>query len=376
VAESFDVPELENLNLLNAGTEVDYADAAVTYIQSVMPEWQPRGGATEMVLIEALAVMLGPEILSLQLLAPRVVEQFVGLMGTVRSEGVEARGRVEFTVTNSSPSQFVPAGTRLRLNLDASLESVDVFTTEDLTIITSETLTGQVNVIADRIGSLPNGSPAGAPLTVVDNLPFIESVVLATALLGGQDLEDDGVFAGRAAATMARQTSTLVHPEQFAYAALSKVGIGRALTLDNFDPAAPTVTTYGHVTVAVAGLDGLAVSSDLMTETRNDLAEQALASLTLHVIAPTYTPVDIAVTVKAQAGWTEAQVTESVTAALTAWINPLTWAWDDAATQFEIVTVVGNAPGVKEVTAAPATITLTGTAPLPTLGTIAVTVTA
>jgi hypothetical protein len=374
MAESFDVPELETLNLLNAGTEVDYADAAITHIQSVMPEWVPRGGNTEVVLIEALAVMLGPEILSLQLLGPRVVEQLVGLMGTARSEGVEARGRVEFTVTNSSPVQVIPAGTRLRLALDTSLETVDLFTTEDLTIITTETLTGQVNVIADQIGSLPNGSPNGAPLSVVDNLPFIESAKLAAALLGGADLEADDRFNARAAATLARQNSTLVHEEQFAYAALSQVSIGRALTLDNFDPAAPGVTTYGHVTVAVAGLDGLAVSTEIMDDVRNDLAEQALASLTVHVIAPTYTPVDIAVTVKAAPGWDAADVEASVTAALTAWINPLTWAWDDSATQFEIVTVVGNAAGVREVTAAPATIDLTGVAPLPTLGTITVTV--
>jgi uncharacterized phage protein gp47/JayE len=359
---------------MNAGTEVDYADAAISYIQSVMPEWVPRGGNVEVVLIEALAVMLGPEILSLQLLGPRVVEQLVGLMGTARSEGTEARGRAEFTVTNSAPVQVIPAGTRLRLDLDASLESVDLFTVEDLTIITTETLTGQVNVVAEQIGSLPNGSPGGAPLSVVDNLPFIESAKLATAVLGGADLESDDRFNARAAAVLARQNSTLVHPEQFQYAALSQVGIGRALTLDNFNPADPEATSYGHVTVAVAGLDGLAVDAAVMEDIRVDLAEQALASLNIHVIAPTYTPVNIAVTVKALPGWTEAQVTASVTAALTAWISPLTWEFDDAATQFEIVSVVGNAAGVKEVTSAPATINLTGVAPLPTLGTITVTV--
>ena len=374
MAESFDVPELETLRLLDYGTEVDLVEAATTYIQAVMPEWVPRGGNTEVVLLEALAVMLGPEILSVQLLGQRVTEQLVGLMGTVRSEGVEARGRAEFTVTNSAPVQVIPAGTRLRLNLDASIETVDLFTTEELQIITSEALTGQVNVIADRIGSLPNGSPSGAPLSVVDNLPFIESAKLAAALLGGADLEGDDVFNGRAAATLARQNSTLVHPPQFQYAALSTVGIGRALTLDNFDPALPEATTYGHVTVAVAGLAGEAISAELMEALRVDLAEQALASLTLHVIAPTYTPVDIAVTVKALPGWTETQVQESVTAALEAWINPLTWEWDDAATQFEIVTVVGNAAGVREVTVAPATITLAGVAPLPTLGAVTVTV--
>jgi uncharacterized phage protein gp47/JayE len=374
MTESFDVPEMETLRLTNFGTEVDLVEAAVTHIQSVMPEWVPRGGNTELVLIEALAVMLGPEILSLQLLGPRVTEQIMGLHGVTRSPGTAATGRAEITVTNSAPTQTIPAGTRLRLSLDTSIKTVDLFTTEDLVIITSETLTGQVNVIADQLGSLPNGSPTGAPLSVVDNLPFIETAALATALLGGMDLEDDDVFFARAAALLARQTSTLVHPEQFEYAALSRVGTGRALTLDNYDPALPGVTTYGHVTVAIAGLDGEALDAPTMLDTRNDLAAQALASLSVHVIAPTYTPVDIAVTVKAVPGWSDADVQASVEAALTAWINPLTWAWDDSATQFEIVAVVAAAPGVREVTAAPATIDLLGVAPLPTLGTIDVTV--
>jgi len=374
MTESFAVPEMETLQLLNYGTEVDLVDAAVTHIKSVMPEWQPRGGNTELVLIEALAVMLGPEILSLQLLGPRVAELILGLIGTTRSPGTAARGRVEITVTNSSPTQTIPAGTRLRLALDTSIETVDLFTTEDLVIITSETLTGQVNVIADRLGSVPNGSPTGAPVSVVDNLPFVESAALAAALLGGTDLENDDVFFARGAATLARQNSTLIHPPQFEYAALSRVGVGRALALDNYDPTAPGVTTYGHVTVAIAGLDGLAIDPTLMDEARTSLAEQALASLTIHVIAPTYTEIDVAVTVKAKPGWSEADVQASVAAALEAWISPLTWAWDDSATQFEIVAVVAAAPGVREVTAAPATIDLTGVAPLPTLGTVTVTV--
>jgi uncharacterized phage protein gp47/JayE len=374
MTESFDVPEMETLRLLNYGTEIDLVDAAVTHIQSVMPEWQPRGGNTELVLIEALAVMLGPEILSVQLLGPRVTEQIMSLLGTTRSPGTAARGRVEITVTNSSPTQTIPSGTRLRLALDTSIETVDLFTTEDLVIITSEALTGQVNVIADRLGSLPNGSPTGAPVSVVDNLPFIESAELAAALLGGTDLENDDVFFARAASVLARQNSTLIHPEQFEYAALSRVAVGRAVTLDNYNPADPEVTAYGHVTVVIAGLDGLAVDPTLMDETRLALAEQALASLTVHVIAPTYTPIDVAVTVKALPGWSEADVQASVEAALEAWISPLTWAWDDSATQFEIVAVVAAAAGVREVTAAPATIDLLGVAPLPTLGTVTVTV--
>lgn len=369
-----DVPEMETLRLLNFGTEVDLVDAAVTHIQAVMPEWVPRSGNTEIVLLEALAIMIGPEILSLQLLGPRVVEQVMGLAGVTRSDGVAATGRVKLTVTNSSPTQVIPAGTRLRLVLDSSVGSVDLFTTEDLSIITSETLIGQVDVITDRLGALPNGAPSGTLLAVVDNLPFIAGAELSAAMLGGADPESDDVFFARAASVLARQNSTLVHPEQFEFAALSRAGTGRARVLDNFDPAAPGVTTYGHVTVAVAGVDGLALGAPAMEDTRLSLVKQALASLTIHVIAPTYTVIDLPVTVKAAPGWEAADVEASVEAALTAWVNPLTWDWNDSATQFEIVAVVAAAPGVKEVTAAPSTIALTGVAPLPTLGTVTVTV--
>lgn len=374
MTEAFEVPEMEALRLAKWGNEDDLVEAGVTHVKAVMPEWQPRGGNTEMVLMEALAVMLGPEILSLQLVGPRVVEQIMSLYGATRSPGTPARGRIAVAVTRSAPTQVIPAGTRFRLALDSTIESVDLFTTEDLSIITSETLVGEVNVVADKFGSLPNGSPTGAPVSVVDNLPFIESAALSAALLGGTDLEDDDRFFARAAALLARQNTTLVHREQFEYAALSRVGVGRALALDNFDPAAPGVTAYGHVTVAVADLEGAPLSPALMDETRIDLAAQALGSLSIHVIAPTYTPVDLAVTVKAAVGWAEDDVIASVERALTAWINPLTWAWDDSITQFEIVTVVGNAPGVREVLSAPATVDLTGVAPLPSLGTITVSV--
>ncbi|QDK01911.1 baseplate J protein [Arthrobacter phage Vibaki] len=371
---TFDVPEMENLRLTEFGTEVDLVEAGVTHIRGVMPEWVPRGGNTEMVLLEALAVMLGPEILSLQLLGPRVVEQIIGLYGTARSEGIAATGRAVFTVTNSNPTQVIPAGTRLRLALDSSVGSVDLFTVEDLNIITSETLTGQVDVVADSLGSLPNGAPIGSALAVVDNLPFISSATLSVAMAGGADQESDDDFFGRAASVLARQTSTLVHPEQFEYAALSRVGTSRALVLDNYDPATPGTTAYGHVTVAVAGPTGAALSAPAMEETRQDLAAQALASLSLHVIAPTYTTVNIAVTVKPLPGWSTSEVQASVTAALTAWLNPLSWGWDSTATQFEIVAAVAAAAGVREVTSAPATINLAGVAPLPTLGTVTVTV--
>lgn len=367
-----DAPELAMLKLLQYGSEPDLLNAAVSHAQSVMPEWKPRGGNTELVLMESLAIMLGPEILAVQLVAPRMVEQLMNLYGITRNPGAPAKGRVEIQVTNSAPTQVIPAGTRLRLPLGDAIPSIDLFTDEPLTIVTSSTLRGQVSVTAEIIGTEANNSPAGSPLEVVDNLPFIESVALSEDLTGGLDVETDASFNARAASAVGRQTTTLVHPRSFELAALSILGIGRVRALDNYDPANPSAPTYGHVTVALGGPDGEPLPVAVMDETRRMLADQALASLTLHAIEADYTDLDVAVAVKGKFGWTEAEVKESVRATLAAWLSPVSWDWRSSVTQFEIVSVVSTAAGVREVVGAPDGLTLDGVAPLPRLGAVTV----
>lgn len=371
-----DAPELETLKILQFGSEPDLVNASIQYVQAALPGWQPRVGNTEMVLIESLALMLGVEVLAIELLPGRLQEQLMRLFGVIRDPGSAAVGRVQITVTNSAPVQIIPAGTRFRFGIESTGETVDVFALEQTSIITSESLTGQVNVIAATTGTAANGTLAGTLLNVVDPLPFIESVVLVTAMSGGKEVEADAPFYGRAAATLSRLTTTLVGPDTFQYAALQQPGVGRAKVFDNYDPAAPGATSYGHVTVAVADLNGAALSSDGMAAIENWLTSQALASLSVHVIAPTYTTVDLTVTVQAVPGYTTAQVQAAVTAVVSAWINPVSWDWSSTVSQYQLVAVLAGASGVQKVTSAPADIALTGKAPLPILGTLTVNVTA
>lgn len=370
--QSADAPELANLKLLDYGTEPDLLNAAVTHAQSVMPEWKPRGGNTELVLMESLAVMLGPEILAVQLAAPRMLEQLMGLYGITRNPGRPAVGRVLFTVTDSAPVQVIPAGTRLRMTLGEFAPSLDLVTDELLTIVTTAGLTGEVAVTVDMVGTEPNGTPAGTDLDVVDSLPFVESVRLNEPLRDGLDVETDESFDARAASAIGRQTTTLVHARNFELAALTIVGVGRVRALDNYDPATPGATTYGHVTVALGGHDGAPLSLEAMEDARRMLSEQALASLSIHTVEADYTDLTLAVEVKGALGWEVADVQASVRAALADWLSPASWDWRSSASQFEIVSVVANAAGVREVVAVPNGLTLNGVAPLPRLGTVTV----
>ncbi|QJD53361.1 baseplate J protein [Arthrobacter phage StevieBAY] len=374
VDQPVDAPEIEALKLLQYGTESDLVEAAVTHIQSVLPDWEPQQGNTEVVLLQALALMLGPEIMAIQMLGDRVIEGVMGLYGVTRSAGTAATGRVAFTVTNSNPTQVIPLGSRLRLVVSSTGETVDLLTTEELQIITSESTTGEVNVIAEVVGDTANGMPAGTFVSTVTALPFVETAVLALPMSGGAGEETDGSFLGRAASTLARQVSTLVQPQQFEYAALTRAEVGRAKAFDSYNPAVPGSPQWGHMTVAVANQSGQAISSGVMTDIENWLTSQAIASMLVHVIAPTYTVVNLNITVKADVGQTAADVRANVEAALREWLSPVTWPWDSTVEQYAMISVVGNAAGVKSVTTVPATITLAGKAPLPTVGTINITV--
>ncbi|WBF79000.1 baseplate J protein [Arthrobacter phage Bolt007] len=375
MAESPDVPEYETLDLYELGTEPDLVAAAVAHLAVAMPEWVPRAGNTELVLLEGLALMLGPEIMALRMVEYAVTERLMGLYGVTRDPGLPATGRAQFAVTLSAPVQIIPAGTILRYHIEPTGETVDLRTLEALEIVTSLGLTGSVAVESVDTGTVPNGTPAGTELEIVGNLPFVESVELSEAMTGGAGPEEDASFMSRASALLSRQTSTLVLPEHFQYAALSRPEVGRAKVLDLYNPAAPGSPAAGHVSVAVAGQDGTALSAGQRAAIEADLASQALASLVIHAINPTYTTVDLAVSVRAAYGADVAAVEAAVEASLASWLSPATWDWTPSVGQFAIVSRVASVPGVAEVLTVPASIALNGAAPLPTPGAITATVT-
>lgn len=369
-----DVPEYQTLQLLQYGSEQDIVDAALAYAQTALPEWNPRTGNIEVVLIQALALMLGPEIMAIQMLPGQILEQLMNMYGTTRDPGAPVTGTVKIKVTASAPTRTIPAGTRLRLTLPDTGETVDFLTDQEATIITTETLEATAAVTAEYLGTVGGQAPAGTKLDVVDPLPFIESVIVTETLSGGAGQEEDAPYFARASATLARLASTLVLPEHFQYAALTRVGVGRAKVFDLYDPAAPGADSAGHVTIAAADNAGQPLSVEDATDLEGWLAVQSLASLSIHVIEPTYTTINIAATVRTSPGADPDQATASVTAALTTWLDPARWDWASEASQNQLVAIVAAATGVREVVDITPGISLAGKAPLPVLGTITVTI--
>jgi hypothetical protein len=319
--------------------------------------------------------MLGPLIMSMQIAPREMMEQLMALYGIERDPGTRASVTLIVRVAPSASEKIIPAGTRFRIDTDGMGNTVDVLTADEVVINAADT-SGLVRATAEDIGEMLNSVVPGSVVQVVDALPFAESVNTEGPVTPGREVEDDTSFMGRASSTLARQTSTLVLAEHFQYAVASRTDVGRAKVLNNYNPGAadPSIEAPGHVTVAAADLAGNALPPETMEEIEADLAAQSLASLTIHVIAPTYTEVDLAVTVRKTMTATEEEVQAGVDAVLRDALSPLNWDWSPTISTYRLVSIIAAASGVAEVVTVPGDIALPGAAPMPRVDTITVTV--
>jgi hypothetical protein len=104
----------------------------------------------------------------------------------------------------------------------------------------------------------------------------------------------------------------------------------------------------------------------------------AAANLSIHVFDAAVQTQAVTVSVQRKAGYDNATVIANVTAALQAFLSPMTWDWDTVVRRNQLLSVISNAEGVDFVntlTTPAADVTLTGFATLVTLGALSVTTT-
>lgn len=358
------------------GREVNLASLGVQHLKSILPEASVAPASTEAALMESLAVQLGPTHLGFQMVPARVVDHLMTLYGLSRFPGYKAEGKVKFTVNPAASGQVtVAAGTVLRHYIQATNELREYRTVEDLLVLPMESTTGEVQVEATTVGTEHNGLPVGAAMDFVDVYNInVERVEVSVSPRGGEGPETDESWYSRSAAQLQRQVSTLVVPDQFESAALTRGEVSRAYVLDLYDPSAPSVSSPGHVTLAVTDNEGLPLTPRERPELEAWLQEQALASLTVHVVDATYTTINPTVVVEAAPGATLSTVEQAVKDQLAAWLDPASWEWWPEITPYDFVAAIDDVAGVARVITVPAKVTLTGRAPLPTLGAVTVTV--
>ena len=333
--------------------ELDMVDAAVTSLQRRIPEWSPREGDTEIVLIEALAIIAGQNAYALNQLPAVVLAGVLELQGVERQPAAAATCTLRFTLTTgSTTARVLPAGTRFRMPLADGSGTGDFLSTDPVTINPADGMSGFVTVRADTTGTRYSGVLANTRVQVVDPVSWIESAVTYTPTVGGSDGETDAAFFARGAAYLRSQTSALVLPKQFEAFALNRDGVFRARTVNlwNGANASSVGQDLGHVTIAVTDTTGAAPSALVLQDLLADMQSRSQAGLTLHVSGPHLIDYPVTLTVEAAPGQDKAELQTRLLSWLKGWISPAAWSWGTPVYANDVIARAGNQAGVQRVT--------------------------
>ncbi len=353
-----DLVDLVTLTLYDT-TPSGLVARALTDATAKLPGWAPVPGDEAVVQLEATALVVAEMVYAMNRLPAQVLDVLLQLYGITRATGTAPTGTVTFSTSTGLPLS-IPAGSLVRLTLgDGS--SLD-FTTDVPAAGAGPTLTVAITAVTPTAGA--NGIASGTAVQVISPLPAVDSATLGSNIAAGVDPEDEATWRARGTQLLARLTSTLVAPAQFTAAALTNPLVYRAETLDNNNNG---TVTPGHVTVAVMGINGAALSGGDKTALQTTLAAQAQANLAVHVIDPTVTNITVTATVHPLPGYLNADVQANVMAALTAYLSTNTWPWSATVRVNKLIQVIEDAAGVDYLTSmsAPGSDTaLSGVAPL------------
>jgi uncharacterized phage protein gp47/JayE len=356
----------------------DVFEAAIVNLQTYLPEWTPREGHTEVMLLETLALEVAEQIFAINRIPGAIMEILLRLYGVERDTGTPPTTTLLFTASDDV-GHTIPTGTRAALTLGGDADPL-TFTTTEPAVIAPGDFTGAAGAAPDTHTTPPHGTPAGTLLDLIDSVIFLERVELSSNVVGGAEAEDDQAWFTRGKLRLSRLVETLVLPRHFMAAALEDPLVTRAFAVDQYDPATGPAPgdNPGHITVAVYG-DGGTLTGPQKTTLEGTLSAQAQANLAVHVVDPTLTTVDVTATLLAKEGADTAVVQAAAEEALAAYISPEGWPWTETVYRFELVSLLDQVEGVERVvslTVPAADTALGGVAPLAILDTATITVTA
>lgn len=360
-------------------TDQDIVATAIAATQLNLPGWVPREGNTEVLVFEGVALGISEAITAVNRVPGAVVQAILLLAGVDRDFGAAPIASATFTVGDTL-GHTIPGGTRLYLPLDDGTTVVFLVEPPGLDIPPGSS-TGDVSIIGDTFTARANGIAIGTSLLMADPVPFIENVVLASAVADGRDRESDNEWRDRGVARLSRLSDALVLPRHFEAAALERPEVERAMAIDLYDPTqvGDPGDHAGHITVAVLGENGAALSTEAKDEIEQALEASAVAVLDVHVVDVAIDVVPFAIQVHLKAGFESGSVITSVEDAVAAYVDPLSWQWGSVIRLNEMIALADRVDGVDYVGTVTidgnaTNYTLTGAATLPKAGVVTVTI--
>jgi hypothetical protein len=382
------------------------ADAAVRYLEAAIPGFEARPGNVETVLLYANA-QIGAEIVEQASEIDPLIFSYLGedLLGIPAHEATEATG--ELTVTwapDVMTATLYPAGSLVTV----PSPSGDVVAFQTNTDLEAPGGGGvqSVTITALEAGEAGNGAYGAAePVDIVDG---VDALVVGDATAGGTEQETSDEYLARLSDALTILAPRPILPADFSVLARQVPGVGRATTIDLYQPstaqggigtprgASPATNTPRCATVVITADAGAVPPPALMQAVYDLLDSSREVNFLVYVIAPGYDAIDVQATVRAYPGFDPAGVQAAAVAELAAWLDPGAWGsppgvtagewvFDNTVRLYEAVEHLNRAAGVHYVetvqirktggTFATADIALKTPVGLPTPGTLTVAVT-
>ncbi len=366
----------------------DLYQGFVTYMQTVIPGWEPYSGELDDWLGRAFSG-IAAQLTEISTDVATSVYRYFGA-NIVNVPPIAAQPAVAITTwtAQDTTGYTIPAFTQFTLT-DPTGNQQGFETTANVVIPNGQSVATNVVVYAAVPGSDANGS-SGAAANVP--LAFITGVTTTTAAANGTDDEDDTTYLNRLTATFLTLSPKPITTSDFSQLVLNEGDVGRVVTIGGYVPGSKTQTgtvtsssasvtalsnpsaiavgdsimgtnipsnTFiksvnvsgssavmsanatgtatetitlggslnngGSVTSWVTALDGTALSTPAMNTIQADIQAQCLIGVNYYVEPPTYTTVNITATVYAWAGQDNTAIQSAIQGALTTYLSPLNW---------------------------------------------------
>lgn len=344
---------------------------SIEYMESAIPGWVSRPGSPETIMMEANGQMAS-EVIDQASGVPDEAMTYLGttIYGLPFLDGQQAIGAATIEFTPDTPATLVPEGAQLAL-LHPSGASYLFQTDRDVLAPEGGGVVAGLNVIATEVGAAQNGCfGQGDFQEAYDGVARI----MVSTTSQGEDAEDPTAYLGRFTTYLSVLTARPILPVDFARRALLNPDVGRAVSLDMYQPSTAE-GGYGlprdansHtgvercVTTVITGPNGAAPSDALLKEVYDDLDANREITFLPYVISPgengVYTEIDVQAEIHPFPGITDDDAIAQAIAQMNSWLSaeqwglvPGTtsnenWATDDRVRLFEAVDWLNRAAGI------------------------------
>lgn len=364
------------------------ASEAFAELSDAFPEWTPAEGNLDTWIILVVARMAA----DLNDMASTVDDSIFRYMGptfgVVPADDIPASATTSWQLADSA-GHTIPFGTRVGV-LDANLDTHEFTVSQDVIVAAGTSVANNVPIVASTAGASENDLGAnGSVVELIDGLSWVDQVTLEGPTSGGEDAEDDDVYLNRLSATLRTMAPRPIIPSDFEILAKDIEGVARAVAIDGYNPGTNTYNNERTISVAVVDSSGNALVGTVKQQVDDYLQSLREVNFIVNVIDPSYTTIDVTYDITPWGGYDSNSVISDVNAAINSFLSPANWGvppggdpseWYTRANVkiYDLVAVIGNVAGVKDVNSvttrtgtnafAANDIALTGVAPLPQPG--------